>query len=355
MGRRQADKLAVCGWRSDEGSQGFPLSKHDADWIEYKREVLYVRCRAENQTTLDKANMQTYETAENRFIETGGIRYAYRRFGASTGIPLVLIIHFRGTMDHWNPSLINPIAKTRPIILIDNSGIGRSGGEVASTMKQMARNIIDVLQALEIHKIDLLGFSIGGLQAQMLTLNAPDLVRRLILAGTGPSIGPGRTRGPPEVFELLSTAETEEENFNAFIKTFYRLHERGEAAGKQNLKEMNGARSDRSRYLDLKGTERQIAAILAFYDPAQSADASYDRLGEIRVPVLVANGSDDALIPTPNSFLLYEKLVNSRGKELRIFPDSGHGFLNEYAGDFASLIIRFLDIDDLPPLKLHKL
>lgn len=175
--------------------------------------------------------MSTYETAKTQFIDVKDVKFAYRHFGAASGIPLMFNIHFRGTMDHWDPALINPIAATCPVILIDNSGVGRSGGEIPESYTGWAQNMIDVIEALKIKKIDVLGFSMGGFVAQLMALNAPHLVRRLILAGTGSSAGEGVENGDPADFRLLARATTDDENHQGFLRTFYPLSEKKQAIG----------------------------------------------------------------------------------------------------------------------------
>ena len=286
--------------------------------------------------------MSTYETAEDEFIEVNGIKYAYRYFGASKDIPLVFNIHFRGTMDHCDPDLINPIARTRPVILVDNSGVGRSGGEVPETFAQWAQNVIDVIVALKIKQIDVLGFSMGGYVAQLIALNAPFLVRKLILAGTGPSEGPGVTRGKSEDFALLAGAVTEEDNRIGFLKTFYSLSDKKQAIGESWWERMTSARKNRSDYLGPEGTQKQIAAVMNWLGENSRELGSFDRLDRIKIPVYIANGSKDVLVPTENSLILWRRLINAEA-HLHIFPDSGHGFLNEYADIFSKQIIMFLD------------
>jgi pimeloyl-ACP methyl ester carboxylesterase len=143
--------------------------------------------------------LQTHETAPTRFIEANGIRYAYRSFGKESGVPLVFLQHFRGTMDDWDPAVVNGLAKDRPVVLFDNAGIARSGGETPDTIAEMARDALAVIEALGLRQIDLLGFSIGGFVAQQVALDRPDLVRRVILVGTGPQGGEGMDRFPPAV------------------------------------------------------------------------------------------------------------------------------------------------------------
>jgi len=134
--------------------------------------------------------MSTQQTAKTLYTSVNGINFAYRRLGQSTGTPLVMLQHFRGTMDHWDPATINRLASQRPTILMDDSGVRKIGGEVPTTYAGWADNVIALLGALGIERIDLLGFSMAGCVAQMVALNAPQLVQRLILAATCPSMGP---------------------------------------------------------------------------------------------------------------------------------------------------------------------
>ena len=162
--------------------------------------------------------MSTYETAQDRYIRVNGNKYAYRRFGQSVGIPLFMHIHFRGTMDHWDPALINPLAARRPIILLDSAGVGRSEGEIPTTYAGWAQVVIDVLAALGLEQVDLLGFSMGGCTVQMIALNAPQLVRRLVVAGSTCSAGEGIVQVTDwKPFIKLKSAITQEEQLQAFL------------------------------------------------------------------------------------------------------------------------------------------
>lgn len=288
--------------------------------------------------------MSDYESAENRFITVGGVTYAYRLFGLTIRTPLFLFIHFRGNMDSWDPKLLNPIALTRPIILIDNSGVGRSTGTISSTFAGWAKNVADVLSALSIPCVDVLGFSMGGYAAQMLALNHPSLVRKLIIAGSGPSIGPGVENAPTGPFKALAKGDTEEDHRKAFLLSFFQPSDKGQKAGNASWKRITSARRDHIGYLDKDNTRLQVDVAKRFMDPNLKAEGSYDRLGELKIPVLVVNGSNDLLIPTVNSWVLWKKLINAEAA-LHIFPECGHGFLNEYAGQLSKLIIEFLDGD----------
>jgi pimeloyl-ACP methyl ester carboxylesterase len=288
--------------------------------------------------------MTTYGTAEIQYVEVNGTSFAYLRFGsiAKTEVPLVFLQHFRGTFDHWDPELIDPIATVRPVILIDNSGVGKSSGTVPGTYAEWAQNVIDVVKALNIPRVDLLGFSMGGFVAQMTALNAPTVVRKLILAGTGPSAGEGVEGGDPLATQRLATASNEQEAHDAFLTAFYSLTPKKQALGDTWWKRMNAARSNRSDYIGSEGTNAQIGAIVRWVNRDFASEGSYDRLHELKIPILIANGDNDILIPTVNSWVMFKKLTNADA-HLHLFPDVGHGFLNEYAGQFSELINIFLD------------
>lgn len=204
-------------------------------------------------------------------------------------------------MDHWDPALINPIAAARPVLLIDNAGVGRSDGEIPKTYKLWAQHYIDVISALGLRQVDILGFSMGGCVAQMVALNAPSLVRKVVLCGTIPSTGPGVERADTGPFNHLSTATTDEEHRLAFLETMFNTSPRSRAAGEAAWRRITGARSGRCQHVDLAGARRQGIAFAKFMDPKQSADASYKRFHELKMPVLIANGksSHHSLTPCP--------------------------------------------------------
>jgi len=147
--------------------------------------------------------IHTHQTAPTQFVETNGIRFAYRRFGKSGGVPLVLNQHFTGTMDHWDPAVTNGLAKDREVILFNNAGVSSSSGEVPTSIEEMAANAIAFIRALELSKIDVLGFSIGGFVAQEIAGQASGLVRKLILVGTGPRGCEGMASLTPEAQQIF--------------------------------------------------------------------------------------------------------------------------------------------------------
>ena len=282
--------------------------------------------------------MSTQQAAETRYVEISGIRFAYRHFGKSSQVPLALMQHYRGTMDHWDPAFINRLAEQRSVFLFDNTGIGKTSGEIPTTFAGWAGNLILLLGALQIKQVDLLGFSMGGCAAQMVALNAPQLVRKLILAGTAPSAGPGTVAGDTAVFSQIVRSATLEENRVGIEKTFYYPTEAGRAIARASWDRINERQQDRSDFLQGEGITRQIAAFQQWSAP--DPRNSYDRLHELSMPVLIANGDRDVIVPTANSFVLYERIPNAR---LAIYPGAGHGFLYQHAPEFTSQIQKFLD------------
>ena len=299
--------------------------------------------------------MATHQTARTQYATSGDITYAYRRIGKEDGIPLLCLIHFRGHMDLWDPLLINSLAATRPVILFDNAGVGKSSGQVADTINGMAAHVLAFLAALDIKQIDLLGFSMGGYIAQMVALDGNGIVRRLIIAGSGLSYGEDADDHPEERRqEVGRVAGVPEPDYEGTFSTLFfypsptsqaagrawwaRVHERNESTSGEPRSEVVSY-----KYLDGgAGIKAMVAAGQAFPNPEKRADGSYDRLDEIAIPVFVANGKDDFMIPTRHTFVLQQRLPNAWAK---IWPDSGHGFLYQFAVEFAGDVGRFLDGD----------
>ncbi len=186
--------------------------------------------------------LQTHETAPTRFVEANGIRSAYRSFGKESGVPLVFLQHFRGTMDDWDPAVAGGLAKDRPVVLFDSAGIARSGGETPDTVAEMARHALAVIKALGLTQVDLLGFSLGGFVAQQVTLDRPDLVRRVILAGTGPLGGEGMDTFSPEVQAVAAQEKTKPEDL---LFLFFAPTETSQAAGRAFLGRLGARKEDR--------------------------------------------------------------------------------------------------------------
>jgi pimeloyl-ACP methyl ester carboxylesterase len=290
--------------------------------------------------------MSIQQTAKTQYVDVAGVKVAYRLFGASFGVPLLFNQHFRGTMDHWDPLLINLLAKTRPVLLFDSYGVGKSSGDVPPTFAKWADVGSGLVKALGLKQVDVFGFSMGGMVAQMLALNHPTLVRRLIVGGSSPSYGEGIVAGPDWVFPKLMNASTPEAAEDAFLSTFYTQSETKLNLGREWWARINERTDDRSPYLEPEQTARQAGAAGRWFSPGYEAEGSYNRLGELKMPVMVVNGDDDIVVPTENSIVLYKVVGKlNHNTHLYIYPDTGHGFLNEYAELFGKHVELFLDTE----------
>jgi pimeloyl-ACP methyl ester carboxylesterase len=279
----------------------------------------------------------TTQTAKTEYVEFDGIKIAYRRLGKSSGIPLVMLIHFRGNMDLWDPLLLDSLAEHRPVIILDNAGIGRSTGEISPTFQGWANIVISFLNALAIEKIDLLGFSMSGAAAQMVALTAPDLVRRLILAGTTASQSDEFQAVDPETFFKYAGAVTDHEFEQAHTEGMFPATEEGRAQAKLSWTRIQ-QRKDRAENVSVESGKQQIAAWLDWVAP--NPRNSYDRLSELKMPVFVANGDEDVIIATYNSWVLMKHIPNAH---LHIYPNANHGFLYQHAKIFTSHVNQFLE------------
>jgi pimeloyl-ACP methyl ester carboxylesterase len=273
----------------------------------------------------------THDTVPTQFVEANGIRFAYRRFGKTGGVPIVMNIHFRGTMDHWDPAVTDGLAKDREVILFDNAGIGASSGTTPNTIPAMATDAIAFIKALGISKTDILGYSLGGKVAQEIAVQAPDLVRKLILVGTGPR---GADTAASKSAEIFSAAYDPPEHL--WIAAHFLPNATGHAAGLKYL-ERKHLRQDRSPEVSEVAAAAQYAAIVS---SNEKSDGVWDYLADIHQPTLVVDGSNDLIIPTINGFTLQQHLPNA---QLIVYPDSSHGPQNQYPELFLAHAALFLN------------
>ena len=276
----------------------------------------------------------THNTAKTEFIKADGVRYAYRRFGSGNRTPLLCLQHFRGGLDNWDPAVTDGLAQGGPVILFNNAGIASSGGQSPHNIAGMATHVIAFLDALGLKKIDLLGFSMGGFVAQQVVLDRPALVRRLILAGTGPQGGEDMVAYPREVTAQATIEIPTEESF---LYLFFEPTSTSQAAGRAFWKRRN-VRSDQDTPSSLPAMAAQAAAIGAW--GAVPEKDRYMKLKTIQQPTLVVNGKHDLVVPTVNSYILQQQLPNAR---LIIYPDSGHGGIFQFSEDFVREANFFLN------------
>jgi pimeloyl-ACP methyl ester carboxylesterase len=274
-----------------------------------------------------------YDDVPTRFLDAGGVRFAYRRFGRAGGVPLLLLQRFRGTMDHWDPALLEVIARERELIVFDSAGVGASNGEVAPGIAGAARTAADFIEALGSTPVDLLGWSMGGAVAQRLALDRARLVRRIVLAGTGPGGVPEAPRAPDKVWQVAAKPVNDDEDF---LYLFFADTPSSRAAGLTSLRRIERRLQASSSSVKPASWQTQAAAIAAW---AMGRDAAYERLHEIGSPVLVANGAADVMVHAYNSYAMSQRLPRA---QLLLYPDAGHGFLFQYADHFGRQVVEFL-------------
>ncbi|MDB6086985.1 MAG: dienelactone hydrolase family protein [Gammaproteobacteria bacterium] len=276
----------------------------------------------------------THRTAPTQHVETKGIRFAYRRFGRSNGVPLVLNQHFTGTMDHWDPAVTDGLAQGREVILFNNAGVSSSSGTVPTTFEEGGADAVAFLRALGLTKVDVLGFSIGGFAAQEITLQAPELVRKLVLVGTGPRGGQSMATLTPEAQEIFGQTYAVPEEI--WLKVHFTPSAASQAAGRRFLDRFRARGKDRDPEVNETVAPAQIAAIGKWGVQRQG---SYEYLKRIAQPTLIVNGHHDVIIYTINSYILQQNIPNA---QLILYPDASHGSFYQYPERFVGHVSMFL-------------
>jgi pimeloyl-ACP methyl ester carboxylesterase len=276
-----------------------------------------------------------YADATNRRIAAdNAIDYAYRDLGVSE-VPLVLLQHFRGNLDNWDPALIDALAADRRVVTFDNVGVAGTSGTTPSTVEAMAHGAIAFIEAMSFDRVDVLGFSIGSFVAQEIALIRPDLLRRVVLASSAPQGAAGMHGWAPEVIGAVGAPQTTPEGY---ISVFFASSDTSREAGRQAAGRIFGGRTtERDEPTTWQTRQAQYDAVCAWGIPNH---ALLQRVAAIELPVLVANGDRDPMILPRYSYLLVGLLPEAR---LTIYPDSAHGFLFQYHEKFASDVHAFLD------------
>jgi pimeloyl-ACP methyl ester carboxylesterase len=273
----------------------------------------------------------TWRNAPTQTIDVGGVEFAYRQLGPSTGVPVVFLTHLAAVLDNWDPRVVDGIAARHRVITFDNRGVGASSGSTPTTIEQMASDAVSFIRALGFDRVDLFGFSMGGMIAQVIAQQEPRLVGKMILAGTGPAGGDGidkvtRISYLDTARGLLTRRDPKE--FLFFTRTA-----NGRAAAKEFLARLEERTNDRDKAISVGAFRTQLKAIHRW---GQQTPAD---LARIRQPVLVMNGESDKMVPTENTVDLDRRLPNS---QLVLYPDAGHGGVFQFHEDFVKRALEFL-------------
>jgi pimeloyl-ACP methyl ester carboxylesterase len=273
----------------------------------------------------------TWQTAPTRTLTAGGVRFAYRELGSDSGVPVVFLTHLAAVLDNWDPRVVDALAAKHRVITFDNRGVGASGGSTPTSIEEMAKDAVTFIKGLDLDQVDLFGFSMGGMIAQVIVQTEPQLVRKLILAGTGPAGGEGITRVTAiSYLDILRGAFTRQDpkQFLFFTRT-----PNGRQAGKQFLARLGERTDDRDEAISVKSFRAQLKAIHR-WGQQQPSD-----LTGIRQQALVMNGDHDRMVPTKNTVDLSRRIANS---ELVIYPDAGHGGVFQCHTQFSEKALEFL-------------
>ncbi|MGN9763200.1 alpha/beta fold hydrolase [Streptomyces sp. SD31] len=281
--------------------------------------------------TPNEAVITSYAKAPARTVNAGGVTYAYRELGPKGGIPVVFFVHLAATLDNWDPRIIDPIAKGRHVIAFDNRGVGASTGQVPDSVEAMADDAYTFIKALGYDKIDVFSFSLGGMVAQALVVKHPELVRKLVLTGTGPKGGKDMDKVARITYWDILRATLTRSDPKEFL--FFNRNATGKAAGRAFVNRLKERTVDRDAEIKTKAFQTQLKAIKKW---GRSAP---DDLSSITQPTLIANGDNDRMVPSVLSEDLHRRI---KGSELIIYPDSGHGGIFQYHQEFAPLAVEFL-------------
>jgi pimeloyl-ACP methyl ester carboxylesterase len=279
----------------------------------------------------------THDTAPTEFVEAGGIRFAYRRFGDTrTGRPpLVFFQHFVGNLDDHDPAISDGFAADREVVLFDNTGVASTSGEVPDTIERMAADAATFIDALGLTGADLVGHSLGGLVAQQVAIQRPDLARRLVLVGTGPRGGVGIGETPAQTAALFTVKLPRQEEM--WLPILFAPSESSQKLGREYVERITARKDRDASPFGPQVFAGQGAAIHAY---GAAKDPAYQILKNITIPVLVVNGTNDTIIATVNSYILQQFLPDA---ELIIYPDANHGAHFQYPERFVTHVKLFLD------------
>ncbi|MDV8148020.1 alpha/beta hydrolase [Arthrobacter sp. B10-11] len=285
----------------------------------------------DNTDTPHDSVITSYAKAPTKTVTADGTTYAYRVLGPKGGIPVVFFVHLAATMDNWDPRIIDPIAQNRHVITFDQPGVGASSGRVPHSIEAMADDAYNFITSLGFDKIDVFSFSMGGMIAQDLALKHPGLVRRLVLAGTGPRGGKDMDKVVATTYWDILRATLTRSDPKEFL--FFNRNVTGKPAAKSFIKRLHERTVDRDKPIRTSAFQTQLKAIQKFGRSAPSD------LSTLTHPTLIANGDNDRMVPSVLSADLHRRI---KGSELIIYPDSGHGGIFQHHDKFARAAVEFL-------------
>ncbi|GAA2159664.1 MULTISPECIES: alpha/beta fold hydrolase [Glycomyces] len=286
-------------------------------------------------TTQDHSDgtvVTSYVEAPTNTVTAGGVNFVYRELGPKGGIPVVFFVHLAATLDYWDPRIVDAIAENRHVIAFDQRGVGASSGEVPDSIEAMADDAYAFIKALGHDTIDVFSFSLGGFIAQALIAKHPELVRKLVLTGTGPKGGKDIDKVAGITYYDILKATLTRSDPREFL--FFNRDVKGKRAAKAYVERTTGARTEgRDAPMPLKGFRTQLKAIKKY-----GRGTPHD-LSKLTQPTLIANGDNDRMVPSVLSEDMHRRI---KGSELIIYPNSGHGGIFQFHQEFAPIAAEFL-------------
>jgi pimeloyl-ACP methyl ester carboxylesterase len=299
--------------------------------IQSEEQIMAIETQQIAPPTEASSEIRTYENAPTQTIDAGGVKFAYRQLGPDTGVPVVVLHHLAAVLDNWDPRVVDGIAARHRVITFDNRGVGASSGSTPTTVVEMARDAVTFIRALGFEQVDLFGFSMGGMVAQVIAQEQPRLVRKMILAGTGPAGGDGIDKVTR--ISLLDTARGLVTRRDPKELLFFTRTPNGRRAAKEYLARLEERTNERDKAISVGSFRAQLKAIHRW---GQQTPAD---LSSIHQPALVMNGESDKMVPTKNTVDLDRRLPNS---QLVVYPDAGHGGVFQFHDDFVKRALEFL-------------
>jgi len=275
----------------------------------------------------------TFKDTPTKTIHVDGTPFCYRELGATTGVPVIFLHHLAAVLDNWDPRAVDGIAAKRHVITFDNRGVGASGGRTPNTIEEMARDAVAFIRALGFDQVDLFGFSMGGMISQIIAQTEPQLVRKLVLAGTGPAGGEGIDKVTAITYLDLVRGWLTFKDPKTYL--FFTRTPNGKAAAAAYVERLKERTNDRDKPISIPTSFR--AQLKAIHRWGKQAPADLSRITQ---PVLVMNGDHDRMVPTPNTVDMAKRFPNA---ELKIYPDAGHGGVFQYHDEFVAQALEFLE------------